>query len=191
MDVPATYICPICGRKMKSPQGLAAHMRAHKAREEPQEPEKEEKMADQKDVRQIYDELIGRFAEERPGLLQAPETEEERKQRIRQNILKNLVAMAEIATRVPSTLPLDTAAQMAEKLGDGNLKSLVYLTMLHHLLSSCARASISIDAAFRVVEKELKEQGILKEEESLRELVPEITLSNVIEQLSRRIGRLE
>jgi len=159
MNVPATYICPICGRKMKSPQGLAAHMRAHKAREEPQEPEKEEKMADQKDVRQIYDELIGRFAEERPGLLQAPETEEERKQRIRQNILKNLVAMAEIATRVPSTLPLDTAAQMAEKLGDGNLKSLVYLTMLHHLLSSCARASISIDAAFRVVEKELKERS--------------------------------
>ena len=42
-----------------------------------------------------------------------------------------------------------------------------------------------------MVEKELKEQGILKEEESLRELVPEITLSNVIEQLSRRIGRLE
>jgi len=44
MDVPATYICPICGREMKSPQGLAAHMRAHKAREEPQEPEKEESL---------------------------------------------------------------------------------------------------------------------------------------------------
>lgn len=80
MDLPITYICPICGREMKSKQGLATHMRAHKAREpvpeprgEPkEEPEKEEKMADQTDVRQIYDELIGRFAEERPGLLQAP-----------------------------------------------------------------------------------------------------------------------
>jgi len=49
---------------------------------------------------------------------------------------------------------------LAEKLGDGNLKS-------------------------QGRREGAEEQGILKEE-SLRELVPEITLSNVIEQLSRR-----
>ncbi|HID11942.1 MAG TPA: hypothetical protein EYP17_11680 [Candidatus Latescibacteria bacterium] len=41
MDLPTiAYICPICGREMKSKRGLAVHMRAHKARENPKRNQK-------------------------------------------------------------------------------------------------------------------------------------------------------
>jgi len=145
----------------------------------------------QVDTKEVFDSLLGRFDSRRPGLLEASETDEERQQRIRQSHQRDLVALAEVAVRVPEVLPWDIAVQIAEKLGDENLKHLVYLHMLHHVLSSFSTVSISLNAAFKVVEKNLKEQGILGEDESLRDLAPKLTLDSVLEALSKRIGRLE
>ena len=137
---------------------------------------------------QVISDLVDRFKVEERGVLAAPEADEDRAIRQAKELACLLLGAAEIAARAAEAVPnWEQVEKWAEKIGDANIKQLVYLSALDETLKALSGPATAFTNILTVVSFLGRKLGVLQAEEQFEVRAAAPTLTKVLESLLARI----
>lgn len=174
--------CPYCDRDGLTERGVIAHVRQKHPEEyetymqqlaldntNTDEEEDEVSNGNGSNGSNPLHEIHERLDVHRPGMLEAPESPEERSRRLRRETVRDALNLAEVAVRMPRAIPVGEISHVADKIAetDPQVGLLAYLGMMDKMSQSLSNMNVAAEVMLKTIEQCMREDGTLGDGTSL------------------------